>query len=81
VPEQEDRLIRCFSSVFTGLTPEEIRNTTAESMGTWDSLSTVMLVAVIEEEFNIQIDPEVISEMNSFAAFRTYLSRLSAAVD
>ena len=79
--EQENRLILCFSSVFAGLTPEEIRVTSAESIGTWDSLSTINLVAVVEEEFNVQIDPEAFPQLNSFAAFQTYLSRYVPAVN
>ena len=47
--EQENRLVRCFASVFQGLTEEEIRTTTTESAGIWDSLSTVTLTAVVEE--------------------------------
>lgn len=79
MPDQEDRLIRCFASVFPGLTPEQIRQTSSESMGIWDSLSTVTLAAVIEEEFNLEIDPDVLPQLNSFDAFRAYLDRMSSA--
>jgi acyl carrier protein len=71
--DQEERLLRCFSSVFPALTEEEIENATAESIGIWDSLSTVTLAAVIEEEFNTQIDPEVLPDLNSYKEFRDYL--------
>lgn len=77
--EQESRLVRCFASVFPGLTEEEIRTTTTESAGIWDSLSTVTLTAVVEEEFNVEIDPDVIPELDSFEAFRTYLFQLNPA--
>jgi acyl carrier protein len=77
--EQENRLIRCFASVFPGLTPEEIRATGAESSGVWDSLSAVTLAAVVQEEFNVEIDPEVLPQLDSFEAFQTYLCRLNLA--
>jgi acyl carrier protein len=79
MPEQEDRLIRCFASVFPGLSQEEIRSAGAESTGTWDSLSAVTLAAVIEEEFDVAIDPDILPQLDSFEAFRMYLDRMSPA--
>jgi len=73
--EEEGRLIRCFASVFPGLTSEEIRTTSAESVGAWDSLAAVTLAAVIQQEFKIDIDPLDLPELDSFEAFRTYLRR------
>jgi acyl carrier protein len=71
--EIENRLIRCFASVFPGLTPDDVRVTSAKSMGSWDSLSTVTLAAVIQEEFRVEIDPQVLPDLDSFEAFRSYL--------
>jgi len=73
MPDQNERLLRCFSSVFPTLTEEEIENATAESIGIWDSLSTVTLAAVVQEEFDLEIDPEVLPSLNSYQAFREYL--------
>jgi acyl carrier protein len=71
--EQEDRLARCFASVFPALTPEEIRAASAESVATWDSLRAVTLMAVIQQEFAVEINALDLPELNSFAALRTYL--------
>ena len=71
--EFENRLVTCFASVFPGLTEAEIRKADADSVGTWDSLSFVTLAAVIQEEFNLEIDPEVLADLDSFQAFREYL--------
>ena len=71
--DRRNRLIRCFASVFPTLTPEEILVTSAGSVGVWDSLATVTLAAVIEEEFKIQIDLSGLSKLDSFEAFETYL--------
>jgi hypothetical protein len=35
----------------------------------------VTLAAVIQEEFNVEIAPEIISQLTSFDAFRDYLRR------
>jgi acyl carrier protein len=77
--DQESRLVRCFSSVFPGLTTEEIRSVNTESTGIWDSLSSVTLAAVIEEEFGITIDPDELSSLDSFAAYRNYLESAGTA--
>jgi acyl carrier protein len=77
--ERENRLIRCFASVFPGLTAEELRTVGIESSsGVWDSLSTVTLAAVVEEEFDLEIDEAVLPELDSFPAFLRYLSSLPA---
>ena len=75
--ERENRLVRCFASVFPWLTPEEIRNLSAESAESWDSLSAVTLAAVVQEEFGVDIDPEILPNLDSFEAFRTYLRQLN----
>lgn len=72
--DQETRLVQCFGSVFPGLSAEEIRSLNSELGGPWDSLATVTLVALVEEEFKVAIDLETISELNSFAAFRALLT-------
>ena len=75
--EHEQRLLRCFALVFPGLTQGEIRESSAEATGAWDSLSGVTLIAVIEEEFGIQIEPDIYSELNSFDAFNAYLQKMN----
>ena len=74
--EQENRLIRCFASVFPALSPEEIRTINPESTSTWDSLATVTLASAVQDEFNVEIELDVLPELNSFAAFQSYLQRI-----
>ena len=64
--ETERRLTTCFSLVFPDLTPEEIPRATMTSVGGWDSVASINLVAVIEEEFGIEVDLEQLGEMASF---------------
>jgi acyl carrier protein len=76
--DQEQHLIRCFASVFPALTDEEIQNASTDSLGIWDSLSTVTLAAVIQEEFNLEIDPDILPHLDSFRTFHDYLLRYGA---
>jgi acyl carrier protein len=71
--ELESRLIRCFASVFPTLSADEIRAIDSEAAGNWDSLSTVTLAAVVQEEFNVEIEPDLVPELTSFTAFERYL--------
>ena len=77
--DHEERLIRCFASVFPGLSAEDIQGVSEQSDGIWDSLSVVTLAAVIQEEFSLDIDPEILPKLNSFEAFRSYLTRVIPA--
>jgi len=77
--DQRNRLVRCFAAVFPTLTSEEILVTSVGSVGVWDSLATVRLVAVIEEEFKVQIDLSGLSKLDSFEAFENYLRQRAPA--
>lgn len=69
----DGRLIRCFSSVFSGLTPEQIHAASVESVAAWDSLAAVTLIAVLQQEFGISINLIDLPELVSFAAVKNYV--------
>jgi len=69
------RLARCFGLVFPELGPDEIPLASPSSVGTWDSLASINLVAVIEEEFGIQVELEELEEMMSFATVLDLVER------
>ena len=50
--EQEDRLVRCFASVFPTLSEEEIRTSNVVPLLDLDSLAGVTLVTLIDQEFH-----------------------------
>jgi acyl carrier protein len=77
MPELDDRLTRCFASIFPTLSPEEIRNASVESVPSWDSLAAVTLVAVLEQEFDTQIDLMELPDLTSYQAVRNYLEKQS----
>jgi len=71
--EIERRLAACFSTVLPELTPEEISQASATSVESWDSVATVTLLAVVEEEFGISINDENLPMCDSFKNILTYL--------
>jgi acyl carrier protein len=73
--EMEKRLAACFSSVLPDVDPEEIRQASATSVQSWDSVTTVTLIAVIEEEFGISIDDVDPAKFDSFQNILTYLQQ------
>ncbi|MBV8809818.1 MAG: acyl carrier protein [Acidobacteriaceae bacterium] len=73
MPDPNERLVRCFASVFPTLPPDGIPLASVDSVE-WDSLASVTLVAVLEQEFAIQIDIADLPELSSFASVRKYLS-------
>ena len=73
--EMADRLVRCFSSVFSDLTTEQIRTASVESLSAWDSLTAVTLVAVLQQEFGFQINLTDLPELVSFEAVQNYICK------
>ena len=71
--EVETKLMSCFSAVLPELTVGEIAQATATTVRSWDSVATVSLIAVIEEEFGIAIDTEALSNFDSFQGILGYL--------
>jgi acyl carrier protein len=75
VTEAQHRLTRCFRAVFPELSSDDdaIRARQASVAG-WDSLATVILAAAVEEEFEIQLDPEHIERLTSFDSYLNLLT-------
>jgi len=67
--------VNCFSAVFPDLTAEEIVVASPASVGSWDSVASITLMSVLEEEFGISIDPEDIEQLVSFELILNYLQQ------
>ena len=67
------RLAGCFTAVFRGLEEEGIAGAAVGSVEGWDSLATVTLITVVEEEFRIQVHADDIEEFGSFEQALRYL--------
>ena len=73
MPDLQQKLSGCFSIVFPSLTADQIVNASPASVAAWDSVASITLVTVIEEEFGVAIDLEVLSELTCFNAFERYI--------
>jgi acyl carrier protein len=67
------RLRACFAAVFPKLPEAKIATADMTSVEGWDSLAMANLIAVLEEEFGIQIKPQDLDEMVSFQQILRYL--------
>lgn len=64
--EIQTRLLKCFSAVFPDLPNDDIPTASLSSVEAWDSVATVTLLTVMEEEFGIQFEPDDLDHMISF---------------
>jgi acyl carrier protein len=75
----EDRLVRCFLSVFPDLNEEQIRNANVDSVPGWHSLASVTLISVVQEEFGVQVGLTDLPNLVSFSAVQNYVQHYVAA--
>jgi acyl carrier protein len=75
----DDRLVRCFSSVFPELTEEQILAADVELLTGMDSLAGVTLLALIDEEFGLDLDFEDLLKLGTVEAVQHYVSDQSSS--
>jgi len=75
VTESQDRLVRCFSSVFPTLSEAEIRASDVVPLFDIDSLAGVTLVTLIDQEFGVNVDLPDLLELGSFEAISQFLRK------
>lgn len=75
----DDRLMRCFSSVFPELTQEEILAADVGLLNDIDSLSGVTLVALIDDEFDLALDLEDLLKLGTFEVVQQYVRDQSSS--
>jgi acyl carrier protein len=69
----DGRLTRCFAAVFPALPSEQIESASVDTVPEWDSLAAVTLLAVIEEEFGVEVTPLDVPDLRSYAAVADFL--------
>jgi acyl carrier protein len=77
--EFDQRMMRCFATVFPDLDESAIRRAAMGVTDGWDSVATVTLINVVEEEFGIEVDLDAVEEMVSFDKFSEYLRSIHSA--
>jgi acyl carrier protein len=75
VSDADDRLMRCFASVFPSATGNDIQTSQFDTIPGWDSLRGVMLLAVLDEEFGIQMELPELLELGNFASVNEHLAQ------
>jgi hypothetical protein len=71
--ECESRLVSCFRAVFPYLDEKGARGATVSSIPEWDSVATVTLITVVEEEFGISVEVDDVDQMVSFDRLLGYV--------
>lgn len=75
----QGRLTKCFQLVFPELPDAKISAASQDSVSEWDSVASITLLNVIEDEFQITMDLEMAAEFDSFQRIENYLQgRISA---
>jgi acyl carrier protein len=67
------RLIACFRTVFPDVLESEIVSASQSGMAGWDSVATITLMNVVEEEFGVMFDLDRMEEFESFDGIERYL--------
>lgn len=73
VDHVDSRLARCFAAVFSDIAEADVADASVETRKDWDSLKSVILTTVVEEEFDVRIDPLDLPDLGSFRALSDYL--------
>jgi len=74
VDEIQRRLSKCFCTVFPMLRNAQLAS--IDTLPDWDSVAHLTLLAVIGEEFGVELDLEAFQEKTSFNSIETYLRNL-----
>ncbi len=77
--DHRERLLRCFTLVFPNLSPEQAARASQASLAEWDSVASISLLNVVEEEFQIEVDMEVLADLSSFDLVLDYLNKRQSA--
>jgi len=71
------RLVKCFATVFPDLNEEQTLHASAAGLTQWDSLATLNLMALIEEEFGVIIDLDDLED----PSFKSFLQTIESSAD
>jgi acyl carrier protein len=66
-----------FRAVFPDLPETQISQASQASVAAWDSVATITLVNVIQEEFGIELDLDRLEDLDSFSSVHNELDRIS----
>jgi acyl carrier protein len=73
--DHQARLARCFAAVFPQLPESLIPAATQATTEGWDSVATVTLFSLIQEEFGVSLDFDDLQNLESFSSIHDHLRR------
>jgi acyl carrier protein len=71
--DPRERLTNCFQTVFPELSPEAIASASTATVAAWDSVATITLMNVLEDEFGFEMDLDDLADLDSFEKLYSYL--------
>lgn len=71
----EKRLHKCFRLALPNISPDLIARASQAAVPEWDSLASVNLLTLVEEEFDVQIPEEDLGEFRSWELILDWLQR------
>ncbi|MGC4119242.1 MAG: acyl carrier protein [Myxococcales bacterium] len=74
----EDRLASRLALALPDVPPEAIPSASSSTVPTWDSLATVNIVSMIEEEFALQVP---LADLEHFVSYEKILAYLKSRVE
>lgn len=72
------RLLRSFAAVFPELSESQLEGASLGSLEAWDSVATITLLSLVEEEFGVSFEPEDLARLTSFAKIFDHLETKGA---
>jgi acyl carrier protein len=73
--ETRERLANCFRVVFPTLPPDAVYTASQSRLAEWDSVAAITLLNVLEDEFGVQLDLEVLPDLTTFDLVLDHLRR------
>lgn len=77
---QIKQYIKCFAEMFS-LPEDEVKRLSYQSIKEWDSVGHMNLMGVIEEEFEIEMEIDDITDFSSFEKGKTILLKYGINID
>ena len=71
--ETRTRLLRCFAAVFPGSSETELAGASLGDVEGWDSVATITLLSLVEEEFGVEFEPQDLERQTSFSKIVEHL--------
>ncbi len=75
----DEKLRGCFAAAFPDLGADRVHTADVDTVAQWDSLRAVVLIALIEEAFDVRIPARDYVRLRSYAAINEYLHDAAGA--